>query len=334
MKPQGTMLLNREDVSSLLRLSDYVEVVENAFKAYAQGTTLGLGLLHVDAPEGEFHIKAGGPGQPRTYFGLKVNAGFFQNRQRFGLPNIQGTIILCDGENGYPLAFMDSTAITINRTGATTAVAAKYLARPDSHSVTICGCGTQGRIQLRSLKHLLPIEMAYAFDFDAGVAESFASEMSRELGIEVTAVRDLGSATGKSDVCVTCTPARSHFLKQEDVPPGMFVAAIGADSPDKQEIDPKLMASSTVVVDILDQCAEVGELHHAIEGGIIGRDQVHGELGEIILGKKPGRTSDDEITIFDSTGTGLQDAAAAAAAYERAIQSGKGTYFDFFASAR
>jgi ornithine cyclodeaminase/alanine dehydrogenase-like protein (mu-crystallin family) len=114
----------------------------------------------------------------------------------------------------------------------------------------------------------------------------------------------------------------------------MFVAAIGADSPDKQEIDPKLMASSTVVVDILDQCAEVGELHHAIEEGIIGRDQVHGELGEIVLGKKPGRTSDDEITIFDSTGTGLQDAAAAAAAYERALESGKGTFFDFFASAR
>lgn len=333
MKPQGTMLLNRADVSSLLNLSDYLEVVESAFKAYAEGTTLSLGLLHVDAPDGEFHIKAGGPERPRTYFGLKVNAGFFQNRDRFGLPNIQGTIILCDGENGYPLAFMDSTAITINRTGATTAVAAKYLARADSRSVTICGCGTQGRIQLRSLEHLFPIEMAYAFDFDAGVAESFATDMSRELGIEVTAVRDVGSATRKSDVCVTCTPARSYFLAEEDVPLGMFVAAIGADSPDKQEIDPRLMASGTVVVDILDQCAEVGELHHAIDGGIIGRDQVHGELGEVIVGAKPGRTSDDEITIFDSTGTGLQDAAAAAAAYERALESGKGTFFDFFASA-
>jgi ornithine cyclodeaminase/alanine dehydrogenase len=327
------MLLNREDVTSLLQLGDYVEVVENAFRAYAQGTTLSLGLLHVDAPDGEFHIKAGGPEEPRTYFGLKVNAGFFQNRKRFGLPNIQGTIILCDGDNGYPLAFMDSTAITINRTGATTAVAAKYLARPDSRSVTICGCGTQGRIQLRSLKGTLPIEVAYAFDFDAGVAEGFASDMSRDLGIEVSAVSDLGSATGKSDVCVTCTPARSYFLKEEDVPPGMFLAAIGADSPEKQEIDPRLMASSTVVVDILNQCAEVGELHHAIEAGIVGRDQVHGELGEIIVGRKPGRTSGDEITIFDSTGTGLQDAVAAAAAYERAVESGKGTFFDFFASA-
>ncbi|MGD2217135.1 MAG: ornithine cyclodeaminase family protein, partial [Gemmatimonadales bacterium] len=271
--PQGTILLNRADVSSLLSLADYVEVVESAFEAYAQDMTLSLGLLHVDAPDGEFHIKAGGPKKPRTYFGLKVNAGFFQNRQRFGLPNIQGTIILCDGENGYPLAFMDSTAITVNRTGATTAVAAKYLARPDSRSVTICGCGTQGRIQLRALEHILPIEMAYAFDFDKGVAEGFASDMSRELGIEVGAVTELGSATKKSDVCVTCTPAKEHFLKREDVPAGMFVAAIGADSPGKQEIDPRLMASGTVVVDILSQCAEVGELHHAIEAKIIERDQ-------------------------------------------------------------
>jgi len=333
-KPPGTMLLDRGDVSSLLCLADYVEVVENAFRAYAQGRTLSLGLLHVDTPDGEFHIKAGGPQQPRTYFGLKVNAGFFQNRERFGLPNIQGTIMLCDGENGYPLALMDSTAITINRTGATTAVAAKYLARPDSHSVTICGCGTQGRIQLRSLKRILPIEKAYAFDFDADVAKSFASDMTRELEIEVGAVRELGSATRASDVCVTCTPARSHFLEQQHVPAGMFVAAIGADSPEKHEIDPRLMASSTVVVDILDQCAEVGELHHAIEAGVMEKDRVHGELGEIIAGSKPGRTSDDEIVLFDSTGTGLQDAAAAAAVYERALGSGKGTYFDFFAGGR
>jgi alanine dehydrogenase len=332
--PQGTMLLSRADVSSLLSLNDCVEVVENAFRAYAQGKTLSLGLLHVDAPDGEFHIKAGGPAQPRTYFGLKVNAGFFQNRQRFGLPNIQGTIILCDGDNGYPLALMDSTAITINRTGATTAVAAKYLARPDSRSVTICGCGTQGRIQLRALEHILPIEVAHAFDFEVAIAEKFASDMSRELGIRVDAVSDLGSATGSSDVCVTCTPAKTYFLNEEDVPPGMFVAAIGADSPEKHEIDPRLMASSKVVVDILDQCVEVGELHHAIAQGLIGREQVHGELGEVIVGEKPGRTSDDEITIFDSTGTGLQDAATAAAVYERAVQMGKGTFFDFFATGR
>lgn len=331
MNSKGTLLLSRSDVASLLNLTDYTEMVENAFRAYAMGETLSLGLLHVDTPDGEFHIKTGGITDPRVYCGLKMNGGFFQNQSRFGLPNIQGTIALFDGENGYPLAFMDSIEITINRTGATTAVAAKYLARPDSHIATICGCGNQGRIQLRFLKEVLPIDTAFAFDLQEGVAESFSAEMGDDLGITVKPVTDLAAAVGASDVCVTCTPSKEFFLEHEWVPAGAFVAAVGADSPGKQEIDPRLMASSTVVVDILEQCADVGELHHAIVAGLMDGDDVHAELGEIIAEQRPGRSSDGEIIIFDATGTGLQDAAGAAAAYERAIKGGIGSFFDFFA---
>jgi alanine dehydrogenase len=330
MKPNGTLLLSRKEVASLLDLGDYIEVVEKAFRAYAMGETLSLGLLHVDTPDGEFHIKAGGIKEPRVYCGLKMNGGFFNNQSRFGLPNIQGTIALYDGENGYPLAFMDSIEITINRTGATTAVAAKYLARSDSRVATICGCGNQGRVQLRFLREVLPIETVYAYDLQEGIAESYAEEMGTDLGIMVTPVDDLASAVGASDVCVTCTPSKEFFLEQQWVPAGAFVAAVGADSPGKQEIDPRLMASSTVIVDILEQCANVGELHHAIAAGLMEDDDVHAELGEIIAGQRPGRTSDDEVTIFDATGTGLQDAAGAAAAYERAIADGMGTFFNFF----
>jgi len=330
MNPTGTLLLSRGDVATLLDLGDYIEVVENAFRAYAMGETLSLGLLHVDTPDGEFHIKVGGIKDPRVYCGLKMNGGFFQNQNRFGLPNIQGTIALFDGENGYPLAFMDSIEITINRTGATTAVAAKYLARPDSHIATICGCGNQGRVQLRFLNEVLPIDTAYAFDLQEGIAESYAEEMAEDLGITVTPVDDLAAAVGASDICVTCTPSKEYFLEQEWVPAGAFVAAVGADSPGKQEIDPRLMASSAVVVDILEQCANVGELHHAIAAGLMDGDDVHAELGQIIAGQRPGRTRDDEITLFDATGTGLQDAAGAAAAYERAIAAGTGSFFDFF----
>ncbi len=331
MKPDGTLLLSRSDVASLLDLGDYIEVVENAFRAYAMGETLSLGLLHVDTPDGEFHIKAGGIKDPRVYCGLKMNGGFFNNQSRFGLPNIQGTIALYDGENGYPLAFMDSIEITINRTGATTAVAAKYLARSNSRVATICGCGNQGRVQLRFLREVLPIETVYAYDLQEGIAESYAEEMGTDLGIMVTPVDDLASAVGASDVCVTCTPSKEFFLEQQWVPAGAFVAAVGADSPGKQEIDPRLMASSAVVVDILEQCATVGELHHAIAAGLMEDNDVHAELGAIIAGQRPGRTRDDEVTIFDATGTGLQDAAGAAAAYERAIADGKGHFFDFFA---
>ena len=328
MKPQGTLILNRKDVASLLSLPDYLEIVENAFRLHAQRRTLDLGLLHIDSRDGEFHIKAGGLELSRTYFGVKVNGGFFQNRERYGMPNIQGTIILCDGENGYPLAYMDSGAITINRTGATTAVAAKYLAKPDSRTVTICGCGIQGRVHLRAIKHVIPLEEAYAYDTDAVAAERFAEEMSQELGVRVTAQQDAGGATLNSDVCITCTPSREYFIEERFLPAGIFVAAVGADSPEKQEIEPSALASNTVVVDILDQCAEVGELHHALSEGLVTRDAVHAELGEVILGTKPGRSSEDEIIIFDATGTALQDAAGAAAAYERALASGAGVFLD------
>ncbi len=333
MKPPGTLLLKRQDIISLLSLSDYVQIVEDAFRLYAEGKTLEPGLLHIDAPTGEFHIKGGGLQLKRTYCGVKVNAGFFQNRARFGMPNIQGTIILCDGENGYPLALMDSIEITLNRTGATTAVAAKYLARPDSCVATICGCGVQGRIQLRAIKLVLPIEKVYAFDSDPAAAEAFASDMSQELDIEVSAVPDPGGAVARGDVCITCTPARRYFLERAHVTAGMFIAAVGADSPGKHELEPALLASSTVVVDLLEQCVKVGELHHALTAGLVTADDVHAELGDVVAGRKPGRTSDDEIIIFDATGTALQDAAGAAAAYERALEAGKGTYFDFAAKA-
>jgi len=330
MKPKGTYLLNRKDVASLLELGDYIDAVENAFRSLALGDTLKTELIHVDTPDGEFHVKAGGIKDPRVYFALKIGAGFFQNQRRFGMPNIQGTIALCDGENGYPLAFMDAIEITINRTGAAAAVAAKYLARPDSRVATICGCGNQGRIQLRCMKEVLPIERAFAYDANEEIADSYAQTMASELGIEVTAVGELRSAIEATDVCVTCTPSREFFLERDWVTEGTFVAAVGTDSPGKQEIDPELLASSTVVADILDQCVHVGDLQHPIGSGLMTRADVHAELGDVIAGKRPGRTNEKEITIFDSTGTGLQDAVSAAAVYEKAVSSGKYSMFDFF----
>ncbi len=123
---------------------------------------------------------------------------------------------------------------------------------------------------------------------------------------------------------VTCTPARAPYLKRDYIRPGTFIAAVGADSPDKRELDPSILAEAKVVVDILDQSAGVGELHHALAAGLMTIEKVHGELGDVIAGRIPGRTSDDEITVFDSTGTALQDTAAAAAAYGEAVRRGLG----------
>lgn len=322
------LLLNRQEVASLLTMPEYIAIVEQAFRAHAEGGSLEPALAHVDGVGGEFHIKAGGLRGQRPYFAAKVNGGFFQNRARFGLPNIQGLIVLSRADNGVPLAIMDSIEITIQRTGAATAVAAKYLARPGSRVCTVCGSGNQGRIQLRALAQVLGLKHVLVWSRDADRARDFAERMSGELGVDVRPIADLETAVAQSDVVVTCTPAKSPFIRSEWINPGTFVAAVGADSPDKQELDADLLATSKVVADIRSQSATVGEMHHAIRAGLASVDSIYGELGEIIAGKLRGRASDDEIIVFDSTGTALQDVAAAAAVYERAVEQNSGVKWE------
>jgi alanine dehydrogenase len=329
MKPEGTLLLTRRDVAALLDLDECIAAVEQAFKSHAEGRSLPPGVLRIPGRDGGFHIKTAGLELSRPYFAAKVNGNFFQNNQRFGLPNIQGLIVLCDAENGSPLAVMDSIEITIIRTGAATAAAAKYLAREDATVVTICGGGNQGRVSLRALTKVRAIEKAYIFDLDDRQALRFAQELSSELGIEINPARDLAAAVSSSDICVTCTPSKEPYLNRADVTPGIFIAAVGADNEDKYELDPALVAAGKVVVDSLEQCAVIGDLKLALRRGLMTRADVHAELGEVIAGGKPGREAREEIIVFDSTGTGLQDVAAAAIVYEKAVSAGRGITLHF-----
>jgi alanine dehydrogenase len=329
VKTDGTLLLRRRDVASLLSIGECMTAVEQAFKLYGQGKATPPGMMGIHAKEGGFHIKAGVMDLSREYFAAKINANFPHNMHRFGLPMIQGLVVLFDADNGYPLAVLDSSEITIKRTGAATAIAAKYLARPDATVVTICGCGNQGAISLRALAGHFPLTRVFAFDKDLSRAERFAHELSTELQINVEAAMELDTAVRASDICITCTPSKEPYLNRDFVTPGTFVAAVGADSPEKHELDPELLARNKVVVDVLDQCAGIGELHHALDAGLLMRDNVHAELGEVIAGVKPGRNSDDEIIVFDSTGMALQDVVAAAAVYEKASVAGIGTAIDF-----
>jgi ornithine cyclodeaminase/alanine dehydrogenase len=319
------LLLTRSEIASLLTLDDYIDIVENAFRRHAAGDSLEPALSHVDADEGEFHIKAGGLRGETPYFALKVNGGFFQNRARYALPNIQGLIVLFRADNGTPVAVMDSIEITIQRTGAATAVAAKYLAKANSHVCVVCGCGNQGRVQIRALARVLPLERVFAWSRDKDRAKEYSSSMSEELGISVIPCADPATALKQSDVLITCTPSRAPFIHRADVPPGIFIAAVGADSPGKQELDADLVAASKIVADLAPQATTVGETHHAIKAGLLRPGQIHAELGDIIAGKRPGRVDAGEIIIFDSTGTALQDVAAAAAVYNRACQTGTGS---------
>lgn len=322
------LLVDDPTVASAVDLNDLILAVEAAFAAYASGRALKPELSHVEADGGEFHIKAGGiPGRDCAYFACKVGAGFFRNRSRWGLPNIIGLVMLCDASTGVPLAVMDSSLLTRLRTGAATAVAAKHLARSNSQAVLVCGAGAQAEIQLRSLLRVLPLKKAFVWTrSDPSV---FAHRMAAELQIDVQPALDLREAARASDVIVTCTPARTWFLGRDHVAEGTFIAAVGADSPGKQELEPELVAQSSVVCDITQQCVEVGELQYCSPEERINRRHVRGELGGVIIGQVPARQDSNEIIIFDSTGTALQDVAAAALIYERCRSLGRGQAFSF-----
>jgi alanine dehydrogenase len=319
------LVLSRRDVLELLTLDACIAAVERAFRLHAEGRTLGPGVLGVPARDGGFHIKAAGLMGERSYFAAKTNANFPDNPRRFGRPAIQGTVVLADASTGVPLAVMDSGSVTALRTGAATAVAARLLARGDAHTATIVGCGVQGEIQLAAIAAVLPLQRVWLLDTDHARAEALAARAAARFGLRADAAKDLPAALRESAVCVTCTPSRRAFLAARDVAPGTFVAAVGADNAGKQELDPALVASATLVVDVLDQCAEIGELQHALAAGLMTREQVHAELADVVIGRRPGRTRDDEITVFDSSGTALEDVAAATAVYEKARAAGRGT---------
>jgi alanine dehydrogenase len=246
-----------------------------------------------------------------------------------GLPTIQGAIIVCDADNGRLLALMDSIEITIIRTGAATGVAAKYLAKKNSRIMTIYGCGNQGRISLKAITAVRELHKVYVYDSDAEQMNKFVHELSEEIDIPIVPVTNINDALMKSDIIVTCTPSKKPFLAKKHIKPGAFIAAVGSDNEDKNELEPLLISAGKLITDITEQCATIGELHHALENGTMKRGDVHGELGEVIAGLKPGRLSDEEIIIFDSTGTALQDVAAAAIVYEKSIASEVGIKLNF-----
>ena len=318
-------LLTRQDVEALLDLPSCMVAVERAFRAHAEGEPVSTGVLGLHVPGGGFHLKAaampaGAAG--RLYFAAKINANFPGNPARHSLPTIQGVLALFDAVTGSPLCLMDSIAITVLRTAAATGVAARHLALPEAAIATIVGAGAQAAAQLEAVAIARPIRKAFIYDLDRARAEALARAAAERLGFPIEAAGDLARATRASQVVVTCTPSRQPFLGSGQLAPGTFVAAVGADSEAKSEIEPALMASACVIADSVEQCATIGDLHHAIEQGAMRAADVRAELGEVIVDPGRGRRAAPEIVVFDSTGVALQDVAAAALVYEAALERG------------
>src|SRR5262249_15259913 len=285
-------------------------------------------VLSVPAEDGVFHVKAAGRRGRPGLFAAKVNANFPSNPARHGRPTIQGLIVLSETATGYPLAVLDSTEIAALRTAAASAVAARHLARPDARALAVIGCGRQGRMHLRALVHVRPgLQRVVLADADRGRSAELAAA-ARALGREAEVAPTPAAAAREADVVVTCTPSRAPLLRPGDLRPGAFLAAGGAASPDKQEVDPALMRASRVVVDVLAQGLAMGDLYHAVRAGAMAAEDVAAELADVVAGRRPGRSSADDVVIFDSTGTALEDVAAAGLAYERALGLGVGTRLD------
>jgi ornithine cyclodeaminase/alanine dehydrogenase-like protein (mu-crystallin family) len=330
-RPGGTLLLSSSDVRAALPLPDCIAAVERGFKAHAEGLSLGPGVLGVHAPGGGFHVKAAGLAMQRPYFAAKTNANFPGNRAAFGLPTIQGAVMLFDAECGFPLAVMDSMSITAIRTAAATGAAVRHLAPPGAAVVALAGCGGQAEDQLAAVAAVRALKRVLVHDLDGERARRFAAAEAERLKLPVEAVEDFPAAARGAEIVVTCTTAAAPMLGVGDAAPGALIAAVGADNPEKNEIAAALMAGAAVIVDSLEQCAAFGDLRHAIAARVMRREDVRAELGQVIAGKAVGRRSAEEIVVFDFTGTALQDVAAAALAYGNALARGLGTRFDFAA---
>ena len=321
------VLLSGHDLRGLLTPKLVIEALREAYAALAdnpgdQGRSTGF---MIDG--GSIHVKSGLLPGSHLAFASKVNVNLPDNWKLRGLPTIQGMVVVSDAKDGRPLAMMESIALTGIRTAATAALAARYGARKDSRRAAIIGCGAQAGFQLEAFKASFPLETVRVFDSDTARAETFARANSTA-ACSMMAAPSVRDAVSGVDICITCTTSKSPILTDDLDLSGGFIAAVGADNPEKQEIAPGLMRRARILVDDIEACASSGDLNHALRAGAVSKDQVHAELADLAAGRKRGRMTEDELVIFDSSGSGVQDVAAAWVAYREAQRTGIGGRFD------
>ena len=327
-----TLLLDKEQVRGLITLKEVIAVVEEAYKAFSSGQVLQPGYMgiHLPAPRGEIDFKAGYYRGSETISLKASSGGFGENPQVHGLPTGMGTILLFDARSCALVCVMDGSLITGLRTGAAGAVSVRALARRDAGRITSIGNGNQARMQIRAISEVHRIEAVHAWDSSPEASSKFKADLEGELHIPVRVARSKQEAVEQADILITTTRGKGSVVEATWVRPGTHIVAIGTDQQGKQELDPEVFRHAKVVVDSLEQCVQKGETWHPLDKNIITRDQIHAEIGQVLLGHKPGRENDREITIFDSTGMAIQDNTTAFKIYQNAIESRTGTFFEFF----
>lgn len=323
------LLLSDSEIQSLLAVNEVVEAVEDAFKEKASGKVQmpAKSYLYLRKYNGDLRTM---PSYIETTdaCGVKI-VNVHPDNRRYGLPTIAATILLVDPKTGLPTSILSGTWITAMRTGAAGAVATKYLARKDSTVLGIVGAGVQADAQLKAISSVLALKQVNVWDIKPEFAERFVSGHRGECEFDLMASRTVEECIEEADVICTVTPARSPVIKDEWVKEGQHINAIGADAPGKQELDPRILRRSRVIVDDREQAIHSGEINVPIQQGILKHEGIYGELGEIVAGLKEGRMSSSDITVFDSTGLSIQDVAAATIAYRKAKDKSIGMFMSF-----
>ena len=327
-------VLSAANVEKLFTVDMAVEAVEKAYAAKNDGTGGVWPMVFHEFETGvaDLDIKSGDLGD---IFGLKLVSWYAPNAKR-GLPELFGTILLCDRATGEPLAVMNAGPVTGLRTGAAAAVGAKYLARPDSKALTMVGCGAQSPYliaaalyvmpQLDSVTLVNPHSPARAAERLDAVSSKVASLLERAgaaCRAEIRASEDVESAVRSSDIVFTATPSREPMIRAEWVRPGTHFSCIGADISGKQEIDSEILHRARVFGDDETQCFAVGECEIPHRDGLL--DKLCAEIGEVVLGRAQGRLSSEDVTVFDSTGIALQDLSSGAVILSHAEKAGAGS---------
>jgi alanine dehydrogenase len=327
-----TLLLSRSDVQKALSMQDAVELVERGFIELGEGGVDMPQRPVIFVPE---HDGLAGfmPALVRGMGALAIKTvTAFKGNPKKGLPTIFGTVTLLDMETGIPLSIMDGGYLTAVRTGAASGVATRHLAKEDAHIVAIFGAGVQGATQLEAICTVRNISEVRVFDKDRAAAERFASEMSGHGPIpsKVGVADSPKDALAGADVVATATTSPSPIFDGDDLSPGVHINGVGSHAPGVRELDTKTVVRAKIVCDAVEAClAEAGDLLIPIEEGALKESDIHGGLADVILGRIPGRESNEEITLYKSVGLAFQDAVTALHTYQKAKSQGLGTEFEF-----
>ena len=325
-----TILLNQSQISGLMTMKEVIESVETAYKVHAERK------VQMPAKKYLFYKKFKGDLRIMPCFirgmdesGVKNVNVHPDNPRKFGLPTVMAMIELVDPQTGFPISVMDGTWITNMRTGAAAGVATKYLARDDSEIVGLVGAGVQAATGLDAINEVMDIKEVRVACRTCQTREKFAESASEKYGVEVKAVDTIKEAVKGADVLLTTTPAREPVVKSKWVDNGTHINAMGADAPGKQELDSHVLQKAKIFIDCWDQASHSGEINIPVHEGLVRRSDIIGKIGDVIIGTAPGRRTEEEITVFDSTGLAVQDIVTAWNVYKKALKKGTGQKMNF-----